>query len=591
MKARLGFVGMLLVLEMSWLAAPAQAGCKLGRLAELPVTMIGMRPTVIAKINGTDTPFIVDSGAFYSSISPAKAAELKLRLSPGPYGLNMEGMGGVVEGVSVATVKELFLFNVKIPNIEFIVGGSEPGEGISGLIGQNLLRIADVEYDLANGAIRLMRPEGCKKTDLAYWATDRQYSVIDINWATPMEPHTTGTALLDGVKIRVVFDTGAATSFLTLRAAERAGIKLEQPGVVAAGTSRGIGSHPVKNWIAPFASFKIGDEEIKNTRLRIGDFGLSIGDMLIGADFFLSHRIYVASSQRKLYFTYNGGPVFNLAKSPTVEPSRDESQKTPEDPNEPTDAAGFSRRGTAFAARRDFDHALADLTRACELNPDEPEYFYQRGLVYLHKSQPSLALADFDQALKLKPGHVPSRVARAEQRLASNDEAGAAADLDASVETASKEADVRFLVGALYIRCGQFDSAIKQYDLWIPTHIDDARRADALSNRAWARALSGKDLGKSLSDINAALSLRPHTPHFLQRRAYTQLKLGNTDRALADLDVVIAAEPKDAWALYCRGVAWKRKGKISEGQADMVAATALDPRIAELARKRGLVSE
>lgn len=35
--------------------------------------------------------------------------------------------------------------------------------------------------------------------------------------------------------------------------------------------------------------------------------------MLIGADFFLSHRIYVASSQGKLYCTYNGGPVFDLA--------------------------------------------------------------------------------------------------------------------------------------------------------------------------------------------------------------------------------------------------------------------------------------
>jgi hypothetical protein len=32
-------------------------------------------------------------------------------------------------------------------------------------------------------------------------------------------------------------------------------------------------------------------------------------DMIIGADFFLSHRIYVASSQHKLYFTYNGAGV------------------------------------------------------------------------------------------------------------------------------------------------------------------------------------------------------------------------------------------------------------------------------------------
>jgi len=40
--------------------------------------------------------------------------------------------------------------------------------------------------------------------------------------------------------------------------------------------------------------------------------------MLIGADFFLSHRVYVASSQNRLYFTYNGGPVFDL--SPAREP-------------------------------------------------------------------------------------------------------------------------------------------------------------------------------------------------------------------------------------------------------------------------------
>jgi tetratricopeptide (TPR) repeat protein len=587
MKRWLTLAGALIILETFVLSGPAHAACKLGKMAELPVTMIGLRPTVIAKINGTDTPFIVDSGAFYSNISPAKAAELKLRLSALPHGLQLEGVGGRAEA-SVATVKELMLFNVKIPNVEFIVGGSEPGEGVSGLIGQNLLRIADVEYDLANGAIRLIRPDGCRNSALAYWAGSQPYSVMDIDWATAQDPHTTGTALLNGVKIRVVFDTGAATSFLSLRAAERAGIKLDQPDVAVAGFSRGIGSRPVKAWIAPFASFKIGDEEIRNTKLRIGDFGLPIGDMLIGADFFLSHRIYVASSQRKLYFTYNGGPVFNLAKSPPASAPGDEPQQAAEDPNAPTDAAGFSRRGTAFAARRDFDHALEDLTRACELNPDEPEYFYQRGLVRLHKSQPLLALADFDQALKLKPDDVLSHVSRAELRIAGNDNAGADSDLDAAERVASKEADIRFLIGTLYTRSGQFTAAIRQYDLWIPVHNEDERKADALSNRAWARALSGQDLDKSVSDSNAALRLRANTPHFLDRRAFAELKLGNTDKAISDWDTVIAAQPRNAWALYCRGLARQRRGKTSEGNADMAAGTALEPRVAEVARKRGL---
>src|SRR6185312_15120118 len=58
--------------------------------------------------------------------------------------------------------------------------------------------------------------------------------------------------------------------------------------------------------------FEIGGETIKHTHVLIGDIGLQGVDMLLGSDFFLAHHIYVAYSQEKLYFTYNGGPVFDL---------------------------------------------------------------------------------------------------------------------------------------------------------------------------------------------------------------------------------------------------------------------------------------
>jgi hypothetical protein len=32
--------------------------------------------------------------------------------------------------------------------------------------------------------------------------------------------------------------------------------------------------------------------------------------MLLGADFLRSHRVLVARSQKKMYFTYEGGTVF-----------------------------------------------------------------------------------------------------------------------------------------------------------------------------------------------------------------------------------------------------------------------------------------
>ena len=159
MPLRPGLVA-LIVLTLSGSPTRVFATCKVGILAELPVTMTGLRPLVSAKINGSDALFIADRGAFYSLITPAAAAQFKLKLGPAPYWLELRGVGGEARAW-VTTVKTFTLFDIPIPNVEFIVGGNELG-GAMGVLGQNVFRIADVEYDLASGAIRLMRPHDCR---------------------------------------------------------------------------------------------------------------------------------------------------------------------------------------------------------------------------------------------------------------------------------------------------------------------------------------------------------------------------------------------------------------------------------------------
>jgi predicted aspartyl protease len=285
------------VLSFSVFATRAFAACKLAKMAELPVTMSNLKPLVTAQINGEDALFVADSGAFWSMITQAGAAEYKLKLGAAPFGLYINGVGGTVEP-SIATVKIFTLAGIPVHNVEFLVGGGNPGRSESiGVLGQNLFRIGDVEYDLANGAIRLFHAEDCGHALLAYWVKPSEsYSVMNIERATVRLPHTTGTAFINGAKISVIFDSGAGTSMLSMRAAGRAGVKPDTDGVVEAGYSRGIGRASIKTYIGRFSNFKIGDEEIRNTRLRFGDIDVESGDMLIGADFFLSHRIYVASS-------------------------------------------------------------------------------------------------------------------------------------------------------------------------------------------------------------------------------------------------------------------------------------------------------
>jgi tetratricopeptide (TPR) repeat protein len=582
-------------------SAVAAAKCKIAKVVELPITMNSLRPTIDAKINNRDAKFVLDSGAFYSMISSATAAEYHLKTEPG-YGLTVTGIGGAAD-VGVATVKEFSIVGLIIKNLDFLVGGSDVGN--AGLLGQNFLEKFDVEYDLAAGAIRLFKTEDCGHTRLAYWLTPEQdYSSMPIERIEPMHPHTIGVAYVNDKKIRVEFDTGAFTSVLSLKAAERAGVRPDSPGVVASGYTRGIGRGMTKVYIAPFASFKIGDgEEIRNTKLSIADIGLDDADMLVGADFFISHRVFVANKEHKLFLSYNGGPVFNLsqnrpeqtARGPQDQPDAqaDGSKQVDRSGASPAQAADLARRGSALAARRDFGPALADLSKAIELSPNEPEFYYQRAEAYSASGQMDRALGDYNRVLTLKQEFLPAYIPRAEIELAKGDKSAAIADLEAVDRLAPKQADLRFMLAELYTRMDRLPAAIEQFSLWIQNHPDDSRMPAARAGRCLSSALQNQDLAAAMSDCNSALRSADkkdwnYSDLFVDR-GLVHLRQGNYDKAIADFNDAFKMTPKNARALYARAVAESRKNAKKDSASDVEAARQIAPQVAQGFERYGIV--
>ena len=569
---------------------------------DLPVTISGTRALIDAKINNQAVRLLVDSGAFFNMVSAATAQELNLKLGPAPYGFSIRGIGGTTQP-SVGTAKVFTIANVDIPHVEFLVGGSEAGSGSSGILGQNFLVNWNVEYDLAKGLIRLFKDTDCSKQFLAYWAAQNQqpYTVTTIDKVTPRDPHAIGHAYINGEKIRVLFDSGAFKSVLSTKAAARAGVKVDSPGVIDGGSTGGIGRNQVRSYIAPFTSFKFADgEEIKNARLRIADIDIGIADMLIGADFFLSHRIFIANSQAKVYITYNGGPVFDLRTTPAREPAAQAADTAADAPTAveakpaaaaPEDAAALARRGTASAGRNDYDHALADLTRAVELEPSNADYLYERGRVYWSRKEPEKAIADFSKVLELKPEHVQALMGRAELRINAKNIPDARQDLEAIDKIVAKQADVRFQVALAYGRADLPALAIPQFDLWIASHAEDARLAIAQGGRCRARGALGRDLPAALDDCNAAVkhSDKFHNAAMLDSRALVRFRLGDYAKAIADYDAALKLQPKSAWTLYGRGLAKVKKNQRSDGEADMAEAIKIGPNVAEAYKQIGIV--
>jgi TonB family protein len=69
----------------------------------------------------------------------------------------------------------------------------------------------------------------------------------------------------------------------------------------------------------------------------------------------------------------------------------------------PIQAGQYTVRGSAYADLGDYEHAMADLDYAVQLDPKEAWSFYNRGLVELAMGRLARAKADLETALTLRP--------------------------------------------------------------------------------------------------------------------------------------------------------------------------------------------
>ena len=561
----------------------------------MPVTLKDIQALIRVKINGKPAILAVDSGAFFSMLSPEGARRFKPTYLYAPPGLFLAGVGGVTQPQLVSA--HTFSFNhQRLHNVQFLVAGNDYFSHAVGLLGDNLLRMADVEFDFAKGFMRFVLPVHCGNTPLAYWAGHRPVGVLDLHHPTRRRPQFIGSAKLDGHRITVMFDTGAVVSVLSLSMAERLHIGPGDPGVKPAGRIGGITRRLVNSWIAPVGRLQIGGETIEHTHMMVAPMPqLSAdADLVLGADFFLAHHVYIANSQHKLYFTYSGGPVFAFGQPEPVSLTHAAGAH----PGAAETAAELIRRGMAARARQEYPQALADFKRACRLEATDARCFVYGGQTYLAAGQPALALADFQTALRLEPRHYPALLGRAAARLALRRSATAhawttltataTADLTAASRSMRADSVAHMMLGMLANRAGAFPLAVAAFNNWIHHHRRDVGSPYAWDGLCWAWAAENRHLHRALRDCNRALARVPGSTPVLDSRGWVDLRLGKWQRALRDYDAALEAHPHRPLPLYGRGLAELRMGQTSAAHTDFAAAQRIDPDTARRYAQIGL---
>ncbi len=562
-------------------------GCQLKDYGTLPVEMVGSRATTMVKINGTNTRFILDTGAFFNTMSSANAASLGLKLQPAPFGFRIGGVGGAATAQQ-AHVKEFGILDTTLKNIDFIVGGTDMGHG---LLGANLLDLVDLEIDLAHGKLTLFKAEHCDKTSLAYWAKDGKYNVADIERSNnPFDRRTFLTVTINGRKVRAVIDSGASSTVLSRSAAERVGLNLDDTDFKAS-SSFGIGAKSVKTWTARVDSFSVGTETIQHSKMAVIDGRMGDDtDMLLGVDFLLAHHMFIANGEKKAYFTYNGGRMFTFAAAPSDSDKSDAGTAADESGAAPKTAGDYALLGEAHLSRGEPNAAVADLDEAIRMAPDQAAYYVARARAHGQNKQADAALTDLDKSVSLDPKNVEALLLRAELRFAHKDRTGATTDVRAASTLVSAGSAQARSVAGLYVQLGEPAAALPLLDDWIRLHASDALLGSALNERCWARSLSNQMLDDALSDCRRAIKRDGEIPAYLDSLGLVELRLGKYPESIKAYEQAVALRPKSAWSRYGLGLAEIRSGQSDAGKTDLIAARVLDPEIDAAATKYGLIA-
>ncbi|WIG57096.1 MAG: hypothetical protein OJF61_002884 [Rhodanobacteraceae bacterium] len=578
--------GTALIWLIACAASASAAGCTLGKYGTLSVEMVGERPTTLIKVDGTATRFAIDTGAWFNFMSRANAEALGLKLTPAPFGFRMGGIGGFANA-EIARIKDLGFLDTDLHGVDFLVGGSDADQAS---LGANLLDFADLEIDLAHGKMTLFKADGCRKSALAYWVKDGgTYEVADLHPAALHDLRSFVDVTINGKTVRALLDSGAAATLLGRRAAERAGIDLKGPGVKPGVRIRGVGEKTYQSWIVPIDTFSVGTETIQHSEMLVmdGDLGDGSADMILGVDFMLAHHMYIANSQRKLYFTYNGGRVFSLD---TASIGAHETAAAAAGTGEPKTAADYALRGQARLARGELANALSDLDAAVRLDPNDADDHLTRARILLARQQPDEALGDLDKALDLDPKNLDAWLLRASLRFGKNDEAGAAADLAAAQKLAPAGSMQSRSIASLYVAIDEPSNALPLLDAWIRAHEDDSTLGSALNERCWARALADQSLDGALHDCREAIKRDGDRAAYLDSLGMVYLRLGKYAESIKAYQQALAQSPHTAWSHYGLGLAELHSGQAAAGEAELATARSLDKQIDAHAAKFGLVA-
>ncbi len=224
-------------------------------------------------------------------------------------------------------------------------------------------------------------------------------------------------------------------------------------------------------------------------------------------------------------------------------------------------ARAHYQRAGAYSETGDFDKAIADYTKAIELDPRLKSGYWGRAEAYDKKGDFDAAISDYSKLMEIEPKGV-WQINRAGEFKKKGDYDAAIADYTKALEV-NPEVLVESSRADAYLQKGDLDHAIADYTTAIERDPSDWL---AYNGRAWVYFKAGK-AAQALSDAHRSLELSPNDPAALDTRGNILEDLGRREEAIADFQRALAIAPEQEESKD----ALKRLGALSKSRDELEA--------------------
>jgi tetratricopeptide (TPR) repeat protein len=262
----------------------------------------------------------------------------------------------------------------------------------------------------------------------------------------------------------------------------------------------------------------VGDSSNPNVRFKTGnDLGIPIDT-------------YIANAASVAIDTGRSAPVVSTA---------------------PPKASDFYVAATNKKEKEDYAGAIADYTKAIQLDPKFAKAYNERGLVYQILKQNKNALADFDQAIQLKPDLAEAYSNRAVFHLSSSPQKSLA-DAKQVVAIKPKDPQSYQLLSIIYFSLKDSANAIDTLRQGEKQVAGEERFFLLFSKMLYLS--TNKNSPEVVAAAREIIQFKASTTLVKGIAIYFLLFNGQNDEANRELDKLVTEKPKNALPHWLRGV-------------------------------------